>query len=99
MGIWKCGHVFSRKAFKEVKTEENTRKCIICELEYEPKDLVDLNLEGPEIERKKKEMLQKQLKKTIEKGGEKAELGEMGEPKKRVKKEDMHISSLDRLGG
>ena len=48
---------------------------------------------------KKKEILKKQLKKLIEKEGEKTELGNIGEPKKRVKKEDMYVSSLDRLGG
>ena len=82
-----------------MKIEEKSQKCIICEIEYEQKDLIDLNLEGSEIEKKKKEILKKQLKKLIEKEGEKTELGNIGEPKKRVKKEDMYVSSLDRLGG
>lgn len=45
--------MLSRKAFKEVKTEEETvsdnKLCIICQESYEDSDVIDMNLEGPEL--------------------------------------------------
>jgi hypothetical protein len=29
--------------------KEKTKKCIICQTEYEDKDIIDLNLEGEEL--------------------------------------------------
>lgn len=36
----------SKRAFKEVKINdaEQSKKCIICDVEYEAEDVVDLNL-------------------------------------------------------
>lgn len=41
VGIWSCGHVYSQKAMKEIK---NSNKCLVCEKEFRPEDLIDLNL-------------------------------------------------------
>lgn len=47
MAIWNCGHVLSRKAFKEVKTEKegnDSKICLVCQEPYTPEDVIDMNL-------------------------------------------------------
>ena len=47
VGIWACGHVLSRKAFKEINT--NGKTCIVCDTPYDEKDIIDMNLEGEQL--------------------------------------------------
>jgi hypothetical protein len=77
---------------KEVKTDKKV--CIICQEEYDEGDLIDLNLEGKELEFHRKNLLEKRQKKEKKENGDDEVKDEL---RKKVKL-DVHLNSMDRLG-
>jgi hypothetical protein len=98
VGIWTCGHILSRKAFKEVqvvKEDTKAKKCIVCMTEYQDKDVIDLSLDGAELERKRVDLLEKNLK---AKKPTEENIEVLGEPIKK-RKLDVHLNTIERLDG
>ena len=81
----------SRKALKEVKLEK--KACIVCQTEYKPSELIDLNLDPEPIEHMRKALIEKRARK------ERKEHEEVKEEPTKLVKEDFHMGALDRLGG
>jgi len=88
--------MISRKALKEVKNESQV--CVVCQKEYQDKDIIDLNLEGEKLEIMRKILLERKRKRKRDRANEGEDKEGKDDLKKKVKT-DVHISPLDRLSG
>ena len=88
--------MISRKALKEVKNESQV--CVVCQKEYQDKDIIDLNLEGEKLEIMRKILLERKRKRKRDRANEGEDKEGKDDLKKKVKT-DVHINPLDRLSG
>ena len=51
VAIWKCGCVFSEKAFQATLSKnKEAYKCLLCNESFDKQDIISLNLEQEELE-------------------------------------------------